>query len=227
MGFIEIYNNPRLLIAVLTNTQARMNTIIITLFLNLWAKKFYDNKEAFSKAQMISGIASTVGLISSVLFGFIFDKARNSTLLFITNGACLLGYLSLTWLNINNSLCTVSFVLIGFGFYGLTTVGFVILNKNVGHQARGSVMGVNSFCGAIGIVILTKLGGYLFNKASYLAPFYMVGTLSLISILLLLITPIREKINKDFNPHDVYAYDSKPTSNESESINKNVRTEEV
>ncbi|KAI0180172.1 hypothetical protein GGR52DRAFT_230390 [Hypoxylon sp. FL1284] len=42
-------------------------------------------------------------------------------------------------------------------------------------QLKGSIAGVYSWCGGAAILLLTKLGGYLFDAASHGAPFYMMA----------------------------------------------------
>ncbi|KAI0862655.1 hypothetical protein F4860DRAFT_108384 [Xylaria cubensis] len=42
-------------------------------------------------------------------------------------------------------------------------------------QLKGSIAGVYSWCGGAAILLLTKLGGYLFDKLSTGAPFYMMA----------------------------------------------------
>ncbi|KAI1467270.1 uncharacterized protein F4812DRAFT_431951 [Daldinia caldariorum] len=42
-------------------------------------------------------------------------------------------------------------------------------------QLKGSIAGVYSWCGGVAILLLTKLGGYLFDVASPGAPFYMMA----------------------------------------------------
>ena len=52
---------------------------------------------------------------------------------------------------------------------------------------KGSIAGAYSFGGGVGILLLTKLGGYLFDTKSSGAPFYM---LAIVNALLLVITGI-------------------------------------
>ncbi|KAL9944730.1 hypothetical protein ACHAQF_006661 [Verticillium nonalfalfae] len=42
-------------------------------------------------------------------------------------------------------------------------------------RLKGSIAGVYSWCGGIAILLLTKLGGYLFDSSSVGAPFYMMA----------------------------------------------------
>ena len=50
-------------------------------------------------------------------------------------------------------------------------------------RLKGSIAGVYSLCGGAAILLLTKLGGYLFDKVSNGAPFYMMAIFN--SILLI------------------------------------------
>lgn len=203
-----------------------MNTIIITLFLNLWCKKYIiDKDEAYKTGMMLSGIGQVAGLISSVLFGFIFDKATYSTHLIINNSCIIAGYISLIFLEPSNKLCILSFCLISIGYYGLMTVGYVIVNRSVGHQARGSVMGVNSFMGAVGIVFLTKVGGVMFDKVSSLSPFMICAVTSTLMIFVTIIPYFKEKLVVEENlSNDVYNY-RKLSDDKLNQENKNVDVE--
>ncbi|KAF4121137.1 Major Facilitator Superfamily, partial [Geosmithia morbida] len=55
-------------------------------------------------------------------------------------------------------------------------------------RLKGSIAGVYSLCGGAAILILTKLGGYMFDRVSTGAPFYMMalfnGVLLVVSLLL-------------------------------------------
>ena len=55
-------------------------------------------------------------------------------------------------------------------------------------RLKGSIAGVYSLCGGAAILLLTKLGGYMFDKLSTGAPFYMMaafnGILLVVSLLL-------------------------------------------
>lgn len=50
---------------------------------------------------------------------------------------------------------------------------------------KGTIAGVYSWCGGAAILLLTKLGGFLFDKTSYGAPFYMMAAFN---ALLLVVT---------------------------------------
>ena len=47
-------------------------------------------------------------------------------------------------------------------------------------EVKGSIAGMYSLYGGAGILLLTKLGGYLFDKVSFGAPFYIMATFNAI-----------------------------------------------
>ena len=133
-----------------------MNSVLMTLILSMWVRSFIsDYDQAHSRFYFISGMGSTCGMISAVIYGFIYERATMKLPLLINNICIFLGVLSLIFINNPNSgLVFISFSLISFGFYGHATVGFIIVNKNVGCRSRGAVMGVNSWAGAVEILFL-------------------------------------------------------------------------
>ena len=50
-------------------------------------------------------------------------------------------------------------------------------------RISGSVAGVYSFCGGAGILLLTKLGGYLFDNKSPASPFVMMAIFNAILLI--------------------------------------------
>ena len=61
------------------------------------------------------------------------------------------------------------------------------------HHLKGSIAGIYSLAGGLGILLLTKLGGYLFDSASPVAPFYVLSifnALLLVSGIVYGISPI-------------------------------------
>ncbi|MCJ1254671.1 hypothetical protein MMC24_002486 [Lignoscripta atroalba] len=59
---------------------------------------------------------------------------------------------------------------------------------------KGSIAGVYSLAGGAGILLLTKLGGYLFDAASSSAPFYMLATFNALLLVVAVVCGIREAV---------------------------------
>jgi predicted MFS family arabinose efflux permease len=71
------------------------------------------------------------------------------------------------------------FALLGLGeisaFFGAT----VLIGREAPVAERASVVAAFNFCGAIGILVTSQLGGWLFDRVGPTAPFVMVGLLNL------------------------------------------------
>lgn len=215
----------------------------------MWIKRDIDDEqESFNLGHMISGIGNSIGLVSAIIFGFLFEKGRISMvkiisfffkyhflkfiffinekknlnkqnkqknnkffmnfkiteiiiqLLLITNFFTFSGYALF-------ALCddpydykvNLSISIASFGIYGLLTIGYVLVNKNCGHKARGSVMGINCLFGACGILIVAKVGGYLFDHVHKSAPFAISGVFSFLLFCMILIPKVRRSLD---NPED-------------------------
>jgi hypothetical protein len=83
------------------------------------------------------------------------------------------------------------------GFYGLMTLGFIIVNKNCGCNVRGSVMGVNCLFGALSILFISKIGGVAHDKISTISPFVATAFCSLVLFLVCLIPKVRKAMEEE------------------------------
>ncbi len=92
----------------------------------------------------------------------------------------------------------IAISLASFGVYGLLTIGYVLVNKNCGNKARGSVMGISALFGAFGILFVAKIGGVLFDFVSKSSPFVCCSGFSLLLFCIVLIPSVRISLdNKD------------------------------
>jgi predicted MFS family arabinose efflux permease len=76
-------------------------------------------------------------------------------------------------------------------FVGLGEIGMIISNLSlvtsqatVSPKIRGSVAGVSSACGAIGILVSSKLGGALFDSWNEGAPFLLMALGHIVALFL-------------------------------------------
>ncbi|CAK7268347.1 hypothetical protein SEPCBS119000_003015 [Sporothrix epigloea] len=68
------------------------------------------------------------------------------------------------------------------------------VNERSRIRLKGSIAGVYSWCGGAGILLLTKLGGYLFDHWSWGAPFYMMAIFNAVLLLASLATGARRSL---------------------------------
>jgi len=65
--------------------------------------------------------------------------------------------------------------IVGCGEIGLVVSSTALVAQEAPPSIRGSVSGFFSFCGAIGIILATKIGGILSGDGHYSAPFMLFG----------------------------------------------------
>ncbi|TPX71097.1 hypothetical protein SpCBS45565_g01321 [Spizellomyces sp. 'palustris'] len=203
--------DPRILLGYSGSFLARGDTIILTLFLPLWIYKYYidtglcpdqdvDNpdvkencREAYRQASILAGIAQTFALIGAPLF----DRFYRPLPLLGAGFIGLASYLS-TFLSTNptSSGMYVTMCVIGFAEIGMVVGSLSLVTAAyVPRQIRGSVAGVSSFFGAAGILINTRLGGYLFDRWTSGAPFFIMFVSHVVFCLIAVVVIVRDALN--------------------------------
>ncbi|KAJ3173128.1 hypothetical protein HDU88_004587 [Geranomyces variabilis] len=193
---VQAGRDLRVLLGYAGSFLARGDTIILTLFLPLWVYRHYLDsglcqapggvddpdikthcREAYLKASVLSGVGQTFALVGAPLFGFLTDRFyRPFPILF----AGLLGGVSYALVFVQ-STPTAGIMFVYMCLIGLAEIGLVVGSLSlvtasyVPFHLRGSVAGVSSLAGALGILINTKLGGTLFDAWVPTAPFFIMA----------------------------------------------------
>ncbi|KAJ3082995.1 hypothetical protein HK102_001335 [Quaeritorhiza haematococci] len=182
---------------------ARASSVIITIFLPLWMYKYYIDKgacsvrdpndpdiretcrEAYVKASTLSGVAQTLVLVGAPIFGILADRFYRPLATLIAAVIGLIGYLALFFIRNPTSPSMYLIVcLVGLGEIGMIVGSLALVTAAyVPHDIRGSVAGVYSFFGAAGILLNTKLGGYLFDTWTEQAPFFLMAVAHVVCII--------------------------------------------
>jgi MFS family permease len=200
VGCISAAKDPKIILGSCGNLLARSDSVSITLFLPLWVYKYYlDNnlcqigdlnspdfnticRNAYVRASVLSGVTQVFALVGAPLFGYFADKFYRPIVVLFAALSAGTGYLLLAFTsNIQSNIVFAYLFLIGFGEIGLivTSLGLVT-HSSVPEHARGSVAGLASFCGALGILISSKVGGYLFDVWFLGGAFALLGMLHLL-----------------------------------------------
>ncbi|KAJ3383434.1 hypothetical protein HDU84_003601 [Entophlyctis sp. JEL0112] len=186
---------PEVLLGYVASFLARGDTVIITLFVPLWVYKTYiDNgsctapspdapdirdvcASAYKWASAVSGVAQTLALIGAPVFGALSDWTHAKIAVL---ASAILGCASYAVMFAMDP--TEKFVLAVAAVAGLSEIGLVIGSMvlvtdsaYINPTVRGSVAGVSSCFGAMGILISSKLGGYLFDVWHKGAPFFILA----------------------------------------------------
>ncbi|KAH6597975.1 hypothetical protein BASA50_004129 [Batrachochytrium salamandrivorans] len=196
-----VYRNPRIILGFIGSFLARGDTIAVTLFVPLWVYKSYvasgrcpDNAtkniasvcpEAYVASSILTGVIQTFALVGAPIFGYITDRVYHPLLMIISSVVAMAGYFLLFISNSPDAKLNyfVAF-LIGMGEIGLIVVSLTLVtsSRHLPVHLRGSVTGLSSFCGALGILVISKAGGIMFDSWTPGSPFLLVSLLHIACI---------------------------------------------
>ncbi len=123
--------------------------------------------EAVKKGMMVFIISQAAALLWAPVIGPLIDRWNRVTALVVCMGLASAGYLSLALIeNPHDSFSTLYFVLLGIGQISAFLGSQSLIGQEAPREARGSVIGMFNISGAIGILIITTLGGRMFDQLS-------------------------------------------------------------
>ncbi len=157
-------------------------------FMGLWLVQFGTQSLGMAPSQAMQELAVprvlttvTGAMIGALLMGYISDRVSRSTAVMLASGLAALVYLSVSFV----SDPTAPWVFGLLAVMGVAEISaFVSSQALVGQQApaerRGAVIGFFGVAGAIGILVGTAGGGWLFSNINPAAPFVLFGGLNAI-----------------------------------------------
>ena len=192
IGFLAAIKNKWILLGYITSFLGRSNSIVLTLFLNLWVKSFYPNTDngdvqANIQAETLAGISYTIILLFSIFYGVLVEKWNKFAILAISYVFCIIG-MNLFWIcqDSKSVLCYCILAIVGVGFSGLDTISLYLINKYAWEDHRGKINGVASLFGVLGILIISLLGGYLFDIWDRNSPFLIFEIFTAVGLVVLI-----------------------------------------
>ena len=156
---------------------ARADMAIVTLFITLWVAQSVTTAgmsaaQAASKAGIVVGTVQFAALVWSPIFGFISDRLDRVTVFIV---GFLLAVVAYGWIGFIDDPASVgaipALLLLGVGQASTILASTLLLGQEAPAHARGSVFGLQSFCGALGILAMSAAGGPLFDLVGPHAPF--------------------------------------------------------
>ncbi|KAG0230393.1 major facilitator superfamily domain-containing protein [Mortierella sp. GBAus27b] len=204
--------DPRIGLAYLTSFVSRADTVLFTSFISLWVIQYFvdhgscngtDNdscSQASTDTHRLTGIGQGVSLIWAPIIGYLGEAFDKSSLLAFSGVVGAVGSLPFAFTQKapadKSNLVFVS--LIGMGQIGMIVTGMTLVNGvHTDPKYRGSIAGVFSFCGAVSIMFMARLGGHLFDEWMHGAPFVLMGIahllVALMSVYVRIVTPRLER----------------------------------
>lgn len=192
--------NKRIGLSYIAAFAARADMAIVTLFMILWVVQAgsaagMTPAEAQGRAGIYVAVYSLAALVAAPLLGIIADRIDRLTL---TIGAFALAAAGYSWLGMSTDVLSFggmipALVMAGLGQASVALSITVLLAQQCPPDIRGSVFGVQSFFGAVGILAVSWGGGQLFDLVSPGAPFVAVATANAIVFLCALALRAQER----------------------------------
>ncbi|KAG5421201.1 hypothetical protein I9W82_000291 [Candida metapsilosis] len=183
---------------------ARSTTVATTLYIPLVVYNWYYNiggcqskdnwagkltcYDGYIFSAILTGVAQTIALVSAPFWGYLSDSNRVGKFWTLAiAGLCgILGNfgLSLTTTMTNYNPKTV-WCFLSVSIIGLSQIGLIICSMSIlsgidnAQQIMGSLSGLYSFAGGLGIMIITLLGG-LIADAWIVGPFFILGLFNVV-----------------------------------------------
>jgi MFS family permease len=137
--------------------------------------------EALAKAGGILAISYMASLLTAPVFGIMSDRINRVSALAITLFIGAVGYGGTYLVDDPFSLGSIAcLILIGMAEVGCIITSGVLIAEQAPDRLRGSVVGVFTLTGAVGILIASVVGGYLFDHWMKTGPFVFFGMISLL-----------------------------------------------
>lgn len=185
-GWRSAQNDRRVALGYMGGMLSRATSVALALFLPMWVNNWYYEhglchqddpegcKSAITQAAILTGIANTVLLVAAPLAGYASDRYGSVFVMGLSTGVGILGVVGVCFLKSVFGAWPIIFAsLIGASQSGTMTTS-LSLTTDQRRVASGAVSGWYSFCGSLGVLVITLVGGfcyYLWDKA----PFALLG----------------------------------------------------
>jgi MFS family permease len=189
--------NPRIAVAYASAFAARGDVVVIGTYVSLWGTQAgiargLTEAEALAKATIVFAVLQTAALLSAPLIGIMNDRINRMTALLIGMALASAGYLFFGYQSDPfGSLWVPIAIVLGIGQISAILAGTTLIGQEADPKITGATIGVWAFCGAIGTMIGSLLGGILYDAISPGAPFLLMGYLNLAVLIMAAIVRFR------------------------------------
>ena len=178
---IKSAKNPRIALSYAGAAASRGDLSVMSTFFTLWlfqvgVDQGLTSAEAQQSALKFYVFVQAVALPVAPLAGWLLDRIDRLVGVAVAMAIAFIGYGSL-WL-LDNPLGNGMFIcaaLIGAAEMFANLSATSLVGKEAPERGRGAVLGMWSWCGAFGILVVALVGGYLFDNVSRVGPFLFVA----------------------------------------------------
>lgn len=180
-GLFAARDNPRIALAYGAALVGRADLVVVTVFLSLWIiqvgrEQGLSTEDALIQAGIMFGVLQIAALLFAPLMGWLTDRISRVAALAMATGLALVGYV---WMGLLDMPMGVSAypaaAMLGIGQVAAILAATALVGQEAGKLMTGSISGAFTLFGAIGILLATKVGGWLFDHWMPGAPFVVIG----------------------------------------------------
>lgn len=184
---------PRVALGYAAAFVSRADLAVVSQFLTLWLVREgiaqgMTTAEATIKATTFYIVIQAFALPWAVIFGIILDKIDRLKGLALGMTVAFVGYASLGLLE--NPLSWEMYIaaaFVGAGEMGANISATSLIGKEAPEKGRGAVLGVFSLLGAVGIMVVGLVGGWLFDNWRPVGPFLYMAASNVVMVVLALV----------------------------------------
>lgn len=183
---IQATKDPGIALAYAAAFVSRGDLAIVGTFFTLWGTTYgttvagLSAAEALARIGLIIGISQGVSLLTAPIFGIMADRINRVNTVLVAVGISAIGYGSTILVDnpLEGTGIIIVAILIGLGEISGVIASGVLIAQQAPRDIRGSIIGVFSWCGALGILVATGVGGQLFDSWRPQAPFVLFSLFS-------------------------------------------------
>lgn len=184
LGLAAARDNPRIALAYGAAFVARTDLVVVVVFLSLWITQVgrdqgLSTDSALVQAAAVFGVVQGTALLFAPVMGLVTDRINRVAALLGATALAGVGYL---WLGLLDSPvgpgAYPAAAVLGMGQLAAILTATALVGQEARGQTVGAVSGLFTLSGAIGILLATKLGGWIFDAWMPGGPFVVTGILN-------------------------------------------------
>jgi MFS family permease len=178
---LQAARKPRIALAYVAAFVSRGDLAVVSTFFTLWLVqegigRGMSTAEALGRATLFYVVIQAFALPWAAISGYLLDRMNRILGLIIAMFLAAIGYFSLAVIDDPLGMeMYLGAALVGMGEMNANLAAMSLIGQEAPERGRGAVIGVYSFCGALGILTVAKVGGYLFDNWSPIGPFMFVA----------------------------------------------------
>ncbi len=181
IGFRQARADPKTALAYTASMAARGDMVVVGAFTFLWLVRYtadmnLEVQDGYARGRMIVPLITLTMMVSAPLMGMLLDRIDRVSGIIVAFALSAVGYTFMG--NIADPLASTVFaaaIILGLGEGACIMSSIALIGKQAPASNRGAVIGTFTACGAIGMLMASGVGGYLFDHWTYTGPFLFMG----------------------------------------------------